>query len=267
MRVQGESYWIDEELSYPELAKAINLYSAVRPRFVLSHEAPSKATETLLYSLMGAYFAEKGKCAMSRTAQALQSMLDIHQPEKLVFGHYHVEKEFDVPSYTTKVHLHGGNAVQRRYTKILRSRPGEKVKIPIGIFRLGLNYAKLFADTESANGCVIIHPKEKGQREVHVGINQSWEETIETFLHETFECAMVDMNVRYRTDSFWSHESSDFMFQMTHNQFAEVCARAAEFVKHALPPLSVLYRKHEHARLKEVAARKKKAKKKKAKKK
>jgi hypothetical protein len=132
--------------------------------------------------------------------------------------------------------------------------------IPVGIFRLGLNYVKLFADSEGANGRVVIFPKEQGQREIIVGINQPWEETIETFLHEAFECALIDLNTRLRTDSNWSHESSDFIFQMTHNQFAEACARVAELVKHALPPLSRLYRKHENARFKEAALKKKKAK-------
>jgi hypothetical protein len=101
MRTMGVDYWIDEELGYAELEKAIHLFDSVRPRFVLSHEAPSVASKTLLYSLVGAYFAEKGACASSRTSEAMQVMLDKHQPEEWVFGHYHVKKSFNIPNCKT----------------------------------------------------------------------------------------------------------------------------------------------------------------------
>src|SRR6266404_2664369 len=37
-RIEGVSWWADEELSYAELGKATDLYREVKPRFVLSHE-------------------------------------------------------------------------------------------------------------------------------------------------------------------------------------------------------------------------------------
>jgi len=108
MRVEGISWWKDEELSYQELEKAIDLYSLMKPRFVLSHEAPEKASKFLLYDLQGPYFAAKLACSGSRTSQALQVMLDIHQPEKHVFGHYHVDKKFHIPGYNTEFICLGG---------------------------------------------------------------------------------------------------------------------------------------------------------------
>ena len=108
MRIEGESWWRDEELSHEELGKAIDLYVQVRPRFVLSHEAPSQAGDTLLYSLIGPYFAAKAGSTVSRTAQALQSMLEYHQPEKWIFGHYHVDKKFYVPKFSTEFIALGG---------------------------------------------------------------------------------------------------------------------------------------------------------------
>jgi hypothetical protein len=109
-RQPGISWWPDEELSYEELGKAIDLYSQVKPRFVLSHEAPAKAGKTLLHGLMAgnAYFTEKLECSMSRTAEALQQMLDIHQPEQWIFGHYHIDKQFQVAGYDTKFVCVGG---------------------------------------------------------------------------------------------------------------------------------------------------------------
>jgi len=102
LRVEGVSWWADEELSYAELDKAIQLYISTKPDYVLSHEAPSKAAAVLLHGLSGTYFAEKGDCQHSRTAQALQAMLDAHQPKIWVFGHYHFSHKFCVPFYDTQ---------------------------------------------------------------------------------------------------------------------------------------------------------------------
>ena len=107
-RIEGVSWWPDEELSYAELEKAIDLYVEKKPRFVLSHEAPAKAANVLLANLMGPYFLAEGECANSRTAQALEAMLILHQPEKWVFGHYHVDKKFHVPGFDTEFICVGG---------------------------------------------------------------------------------------------------------------------------------------------------------------
>jgi hypothetical protein len=107
-RVAGISWWTDEELSYDELGKAIDLYVKVKPRFVVSHEAPAIAAKNLLYDLQGAYFAAKLECSMSRTSEALQQMLAAHSPEQWIFGHYHVDKEFKVEGYKTKFRCVGG---------------------------------------------------------------------------------------------------------------------------------------------------------------
>lgn len=107
-RTEGVTWWPDEELDYVELAKAVELYTKVKPRIVLSHDAPAKAVETLLYDLVGPYFMAKQKGANSRTSQALQIMLDTHQPDEWVFGHFHVDKSFHTPGYDTKFRCVGG---------------------------------------------------------------------------------------------------------------------------------------------------------------
>lgn len=95
-RIPGVSWWEDEELSYEELASAILLYDQVRPDYVLSHEAPARVGRSMLDGLMGPYFSAKTECCMSRTAEALQQMFEIHQPKEWVFGHYHVDKSFEI---------------------------------------------------------------------------------------------------------------------------------------------------------------------------
>lgn len=102
MRIEGISWWRDEELSYAELDYIVQEYSRVKPDYVLSHEAPRKAADVLLHTLSGDYFAAKRDCANSRTAAALQCMLDIYQPKIWCFGHYHFSHTFAVPFYDTK---------------------------------------------------------------------------------------------------------------------------------------------------------------------
>lgn len=93
-RVPGKSWWTDEEISYEELQKAIDLYIASKPRIVATHECPSRISEYMLQVVIPGFRNEKLMCMSSRTASALQQMLDIHQPEEWVFGHYHCSASF-----------------------------------------------------------------------------------------------------------------------------------------------------------------------------
>jgi len=113
-RVEGVSWWRDEELSYPELDRAYQLYVRVKPRIVATHEAPSRAAWHMLESLVGggshapcptdqdmrlkgdeyAYYKQKLGCVNTRTSQALQRMFEEHQPEYWLFGHYHASRRF-----------------------------------------------------------------------------------------------------------------------------------------------------------------------------
>lgn len=101
-RIEGVSWWRDEELSQVELNKAFDLYVKNKPRFVLSHDCPTRANNVLLHELKGGYFTAKQECGKSRTCQAMQAMLEAHQPEEWVFGHYHVDKAFTVPGFKTR---------------------------------------------------------------------------------------------------------------------------------------------------------------------
>ena len=101
MRVTGTSWWPDEELSIKELGEALNLYEQVKPEFVISHEAPRSAASYLLgVAASGGenagYFYAKMGCIETRTSTALQAMFDVHQPKEWVFGHYHVNMQFQV---------------------------------------------------------------------------------------------------------------------------------------------------------------------------
>jgi hypothetical protein len=114
-RVEGISWWHDEELSIEELNKAHQIYIDSKPEIVATHEAPTAAALEMLNNLVLAkrteagytdstlakgedyeYYKAKLGCANTRTSQALQQMFEIHQPKHWVFGHYHVRKDFTI---------------------------------------------------------------------------------------------------------------------------------------------------------------------------
>ena len=89
LRIIGESWWLEEEIPYPEGPYALNLYCETKPQIVLTHDCP---TSILPHVLRGPY---KGR--NSRTNELLQQMFDMHQPALWFFGHHH-------RSVTTSVH-------------------------------------------------------------------------------------------------------------------------------------------------------------------
>jgi hypothetical protein len=116
-RVPGKSWWPDEELSYADLDKAYQLYVKSKPQIVATHEAPSKAAFYMLDHLViggpkhqpcptdqsvrlkgdeYAYYKAKLGCVNTRTSQALQRMLEEHQPRYWTFGHYHKTITFHI---------------------------------------------------------------------------------------------------------------------------------------------------------------------------
>lgn len=95
-RIPMVSWWPDEELSIKELGEVYDLYVKVKPKYVISHEAPQRAGRYLLSKQIGTYFAAKEDCCNSRTAQAMQSMFEAHQPKEWIFGHFHISETFEL---------------------------------------------------------------------------------------------------------------------------------------------------------------------------
>ena len=82
LRTPGRNWWEDEELKTSDLYKCVDEYSSKKPWFVVSHECPS--------DLVPFFATNSSKVGnTSKTAQALQSMFEIHQPKYWFFGHHH----------------------------------------------------------------------------------------------------------------------------------------------------------------------------------
>ena len=87
-RINGVSWWQDEELSFTELKQAVEEYVEIKPRFLVSHDCPAR--------LYRDSFFKKPFVIDTRTAQALDSCFEGHRPSRLIFGHHHISKSKDV---------------------------------------------------------------------------------------------------------------------------------------------------------------------------
>lgn len=85
-RTPGVDWWRDEELSYQTLNQLIEVYSIVKPRVMITHDAPT-LTSYYMFVRKGNSFGPK--LHLTRTGEALQAMFEIHQPEFHFFGHWH----------------------------------------------------------------------------------------------------------------------------------------------------------------------------------
>lgn len=95
-RINGVSWFENEELTTREMNDAFDLYVNTKPKVVFSHECP-KSIIPFVASMKtwGGTVIEP-----SSTAKFLQVLLDEHQPELWIFGHHHVNWEAEYKSIT-----------------------------------------------------------------------------------------------------------------------------------------------------------------------
>ena len=90
-RVEGISWWHDEELSVHELDKIYDEYVKIKPNFLISHDCPTSiAWEMFISRGLGLSGFNQIK---TRTGEALQAMFEAHQPKFHFFGHWHQTRE------------------------------------------------------------------------------------------------------------------------------------------------------------------------------
>lgn len=87
-RVEGKSWWSDEELDVKTQAEVVKLYTKTKPRIVISHECPR---EIIRY--VGSKYVT---IAPSSTASLLNHLWGIHSPKHWIFGHHHTTMDFEV---------------------------------------------------------------------------------------------------------------------------------------------------------------------------
>lgn len=90
-RIPNVSWWEDEELSYEELDLISSIYEQVKPRVMITHDFPKLASDELFFS-PGKPLHRKPQYK-TKTASALQSMFESHQPDLWVAGHWHFDAD------------------------------------------------------------------------------------------------------------------------------------------------------------------------------
>ncbi|MXX89836.1 MAG: hypothetical protein F4213_02830 [Boseongicola sp. SB0677_bin_26] len=82
LRTQGLDWWEDEECSIAELNGIVDRYAEVKPRIMVTHDAPSAAIEAV-------FPHARLFRPLSRTMQAFDAMFEAHRPDAWIFGHWH----------------------------------------------------------------------------------------------------------------------------------------------------------------------------------
>lgn len=89
-RIEGLTWFPDEEASILDLYRIIDLYNEHNPRVVVSHDCPSQVLGQFTKNI------RDNPKYQSKTRQALTHMFESRQPELWVFGHYHEHIDVEV---------------------------------------------------------------------------------------------------------------------------------------------------------------------------
>lgn len=81
-RTPGWDWFPEEELNLAQSEAALTAYAVVRPRYMFTHDAPA---ELVPYVTSMPHL----ELPLSNTQRLLQCMLELHQPEIWLHGHYH----------------------------------------------------------------------------------------------------------------------------------------------------------------------------------
>jgi hypothetical protein len=90
-RVEGVTWWRDEELSVDELNKLVDRFVQHKPRVMITHDCPTQVAWDMFIS-RGNARSGFGQLK-TRTAEAFQAMWEMHQPEEWYFGHWHFTRD------------------------------------------------------------------------------------------------------------------------------------------------------------------------------
>lgn len=92
-RVEGKSWWRDEELSHRECEEALALYEQAKPRVVVSHDCPFSVQPELKRHVVkeNPFLEVYGEPRPYPQTVMMDRMLEIHRPDLWLFGHWHTK--------------------------------------------------------------------------------------------------------------------------------------------------------------------------------
>jgi len=83
-RTIGVDWWESEQLKIEQFMEARELYRSIKPKIVITHDCPE--------CIVPYYIGFQGKIYQNITSWGLNELLNIHQPELWIHGHFHQSK-------------------------------------------------------------------------------------------------------------------------------------------------------------------------------
>ncbi len=113
-----------------------------------------------------------------------------------------------------------------------------KSMVLLGTFPLGPRSVDVFADFLSTDGS--FGGRAEGMK---IGLqHDEFHKVVDIALHEAMEFACMDIRVRWAPAPDVSCAHDGYLFVLTHPEFGEACARAAEFLTPVVPRLQQLWK-------------------------
>lgn len=91
-RIEGKSWWADEELTSSQLRRAVDGAVMFEPDIMVTHTCPDAIISKLLRPGQEKY--------NFRTEQALQAILEMAPPKLWIFGHFHTTRVIEIGETT-----------------------------------------------------------------------------------------------------------------------------------------------------------------------
>jgi calcineurin-like phosphoesterase family protein len=80
-RLEGYDWWPDEEISYDDMLRILDIYERNKPRVMVTHDGPE---------FMLNYYLSHHWRMSTRTGQFFDRLFELHQPEIWIHGHHHI---------------------------------------------------------------------------------------------------------------------------------------------------------------------------------
>ena len=89
-RIEGVTWWQDEELSKRQADAVIDLYEKVKPKIVATHDCPE--------AVLPVMYRDRVRTFHTYTGQLFDALMSIYPPDVWVFAHHHKTHQFVVGS-------------------------------------------------------------------------------------------------------------------------------------------------------------------------
>ena len=89
------SWWQKEQLNRNEMEAAYNAYTEAKPKIMITHGCPQSISLKIGNPGILKLFGHNPDTFTTSTQELLQCCLDYHSPDIWIFGHYHLDLDFE----------------------------------------------------------------------------------------------------------------------------------------------------------------------------